>query len=367
MQTDRPPERRTSNTRRRALAWALVGTVVAVFLIWTQALAVGGVDGMLQVGSQSSLRPVIERQLGDVPVSATGGHDGQISYGIAVDLDGDEVASLLGDAAGYRYRRILYPALASAFGLISGPSALWMMLALAAIGMGMATAGTYLLADQMTAPTLVVLAVLANPGVWFGVRVLTPDALGLGFALLGLALAARGANRAALAVLAAAALTKEQFLLVAMGIALWCLLERRRVRAVLYLAVPVLPLAVWSLLLSARIGGGGFDPRNSLDFPGRGIVRSIPNWLLEPSDGTLAWLTLALVVATAVALVRSHSRFLAATGWPWVGLALVLSSAVWEFGNNSLRTLAILAPLAALALWGSSEPVQSPNRMEVLR
>jgi hypothetical protein len=217
----------------------------------------------------------------------------------------------------------------------------------------------------MKASTLVVLAILANPGVWLGVRVLTPDALGLGFALLGLALAARGWDRAALVTLAAAALTKDQFLLVAFGVALWCLLERRRVRALLYLAVPALPLAVWSLFVSARLGVGGFDPRNSLDFPGRGIARSVPNWLLEPTDGAMAWLTLALVVATAAVLVRSGSRFLGAVTWPWLGLALVSSSAVWEFGNNSLRALAILAPLGALAVWGSQEPLHNSNHMEV--
>jgi len=358
MQTDLPTEHRTSDLSRHALVWALVGTAVGALLLWTQGVAVGGPDGMLQVGPQSSLRPVVERELGQVPVSPTGGHDGQISFGIAVDLSGDEVAPLLGDAAGYRYRRVLYPALASLFGVLSGPPVLWMMFGLAAVGMGLATAGIQMLADQMRAPVLVVLAVLANPGVWLGVRVLTPDALGLGLALLGLAFAARRSDRTAIALLAAAALTKEQFLLVAIGVAIWCLLDRERVRAVLYFVAPAVPLAVWSLVLSARLGGG-FDPRNSLDIPGRGIVRAIPNWALAQVDGILAWLTLALVIGTAVALLRSRSRFAASIAWPWIVLALLSSSAVWEFGNNSLRALAILAPLLALAIWGSSDPASA--------
>jgi len=358
MRTEHDLEHRTSDVRRGALVWALVGTAVGALLLWTQAVAIGGANGMLQVGSQSSLRPVIERELSQIPVSPSGGHDGQISFGIAVDLDGDEVAALLGDAAGYRYRRILFPALASLFGMISGPSVLWMMFALAALGVGMATAGMCMLADQMKAPVLVVLAVLANPGVWLGVRILTPDALGLGLALLGLALAARRSDRAAVVALAAAALTKEQFLLVAIGVAIWCLLEHQRVRAALYLVVPAVPLGLWSLILSARLGGG-FHPRNSVDIPGRGILRAIPNWSVHPTDGVLGWLTLALVVGMVVALLRSSSRFLGSVGWPWVALALVSSSAVWEFGNNSLRALAILGPLLALTVWGARDPASA--------
>jgi len=241
--------------------------------------------------------------------------------------------------------------LASLFGLLSGSPVLWMMFGLAAVGMGLATAGIQMLADQMRAPVLVVLAVVANPGVWLGVRVLTPDALGLGLALLGLAFVARRSDPTAIALLAAAALTKEQFLLVAIGVAIWSLLEHERVRAALYLVAPAVPLAVWSLVLSARLGGG-FDPRNSLDIPGRGIVRAIPNWSVDQIDGILAWLTLALVIGTAVALLRSRSRFATSITWPWIVLALLSSSAVWEFGNNSLRALAILAPLGALAVWG---------------
>jgi xanthine/uracil/vitamin C permease (AzgA family) len=192
---------------------------------------------------------------------------------------------------------------------------------------------------------------LANPGVWLGLRVLTPDALGLGLALLGLASAARGSDRTAVALLAAAALTKEQFLLVALGVAIWCLLDRARVRAAVYLIAPAVPLAAWSLVVSARLGGG-FDPRNSIDIPGRGILRAIPNWSVNQTDGILAWLTLALVIGTAVALLRSRNRFAVSVGWPWIILAVLSSSAVWEYGNNSMRALAILAPIGALAVWG---------------
>ena len=358
METDHHLKRLTKATGRSALAWFLVGAVAGGFLLWTQALATDGANGLLQVGTQSPLRTLIERELGEVPISSAGGHDGQISFGIAIDPAGDEVAPLLGNATGYRYRRIVYPALSSLFGLLSGPTVLWMMLMLAALGMGLTTAGIHMLVEQMDAPTPVVLTVLANPGVWLGVRVLTPDALGLGLAILGLALAARRSDRAAVAVLAAAALTKEQYLLVAIGVAIWSLLEHERMRAALYFVVPAVPLAVWSLVLSARLGGG-FDPRNSLDIPGRGILRAIPNWSVHPTDGLLAWLTLALVVAMAVALLRSSSRFLGSVGWPWVALALVSSSAVWEFGNNSLRALAILGPLLALAVWGTRDPASA--------
>jgi hypothetical protein len=53
-----------------------------------------------------------------------------------------------------------------------------------------------------------------------------------------------------------------------------------------------------------------------------------------------------------VALLRSRNRFAVSVGWPWIILAVLSSSAVWEYGNNSMRALAILAPIGALAVWG---------------
>ena len=79
----------------------------------------GGIEGLLQVGETSDVRPLIESQLGEVPLAPGSGHDGQIYYAIGLDLDGDEVGPLL-DHAAYRYRRILYPLVASGFGLFDG-------------------------------------------------------------------------------------------------------------------------------------------------------------------------------------------------------------------------------------------------------
>src|ERR671918_2290202 len=88
--------------------WAALGAAIAGVMLLGQASAVGGLRGLLQVGETSHLRPIIEAELGQVPLGPGPGHDGQIFYGIGLDLDGDVVPALL-DHGAYRYRRVLYP------------------------------------------------------------------------------------------------------------------------------------------------------------------------------------------------------------------------------------------------------------------
>jgi hypothetical protein len=71
-----------------------LGCAAALALVPGQANAVGGFAGLLQVGEESAVRPLIEEQLGDIPLAPHSGHDGQISYAIGIGLIGDEVPAL---------------------------------------------------------------------------------------------------------------------------------------------------------------------------------------------------------------------------------------------------------------------------------
>ena len=341
---------RSRTGTRGLIGWFVAGTATGVFLIWTQVGAVGGLAGLLQVGEASELRPLIESELGSIPLTPGGGHDGQISYAIGLDLSGDVVPDALDDV-GYRYRRIGLPALASAGGVLRGEALLWGMVVLSCVGVGLSTAAVRWLASDLGLPAWVVIGVLGNPGVWLGARLLTPDALGLGLALSGVALTLGRRNVAAGVVFLVASLTKDQFLLVAGSAAALAFLRDDVRAAATVLGPPAAGLAAWGAFLSAR-AGGAFSPRGNLDLPLAGIVESATTaWPVAPdADRVLAWVTLLVLAVTAVSLLRARRLELHVLTWPWVALALVSSSWVWDFGNNAARAFAIISAFGAMAV-----------------
>ena len=70
------------SARSTFIRWAALGALTAGVLVWAQSGAVGGIEGLLQVGETSQLRPLIESELGQIPLAPGPGHDGQIFYGI---------------------------------------------------------------------------------------------------------------------------------------------------------------------------------------------------------------------------------------------------------------------------------------------
>lgn len=333
---------------RSYVLWFAIGTATALFLLATQAMAVGGYSGLLQVGEQSAVRAMIESELPEVELSPRSGHDGQISFAMGLDLLGREVPTLLDDG-GYRYRRILYPAIASLFGLLDGPALLVGMITVSALGMGLATAAVAILSDGIGAARWTVLGVLANPGVWLAVRLLTPDALGLGLAVMGFALFQIGRHPVAIVLLAAAALAKDQFLLVAISLAAYLVVTRRPVLALRYALIPTAALASWSLFVTARISNG-FTARSNLAAPLSGILDASKTWSTSTAaDISLSVLALLVIVATSVALIGARSRTLRYVTLPWIALAITSSAWVWDLGNNSMRAFAIIALLGILA------------------
>ena len=171
--------------RRRSSYGHLSRAFVAAALLASQSVAIGGPAGLLQVGEASDLRPLIELELGSVPLTPGRGHDGQVSYAIGLDLIGSEIPDLL-DHGAYRYRRILYPLIASGFGLLVGKALLFGMIAVTIVSAGIAAgaaAATFVAGGRSEWLTLVV---VLNPGVWLSIRLLTPDMLALALMLVAL-------------------------------------------------------------------------------------------------------------------------------------------------------------------------------------
>lgn len=328
--------------------WFAIGAVVAGILLVAQIGAVGGVKGLLQVGEVSELRPVIEAQLGEVPLIDGGGHDTQIFYGIGLDLTGREVPDLL-DHGGYRYRRILEPVMASAGGILEGEALIWGMIVVTVLSAALASGATAAVARRIGLPDYAALAVVLNPGVWLGVRLLTSDVVALAAMCIGL-LAFVSKSRWALLWFALSGLAKEVFLVTPAGLAL----SDSKKRWALIL-VPVAALVGWMAVVTSYIGDG-FTGRGNIDWPLAGMAQSIGRWSqVGGSDLFYSYVALGLVLVGAAAAVRSSWIRWSLVGW--VGLAVVSSSWVWDFGNNSARAF---APILVLAVVSMGRPPDDP-------
>ncbi len=321
--------------------WALLGAVSAGLMLGAQAAAMGGVSGLLQVGANSALRPVVESELGEVPLAPGPGHDGQISYAIGVDLQGEVVPQLL-DHGAYRYRRVLYPLVASAFGLLDGHALLWGMILVTVVSTAMATGTVAALSRRFDGSAWLALVVLLNPGVWLSIRLLTSDVLALALMVAGLA-TVQHSRRWSVSAFAASVLAKDAYLATPAGLALGG--PRRRW---LLAAAPLVALIAWMAWLTWTMGDG-FTSRGNLALPFTGIWEGSTNWGNLDAD---EWLYLGFALASVAAgLVYSAIG----SGWlrwsilAWSLLGVVSSNWVWDFGNNAARAFAPIVVLIALS------------------
>lgn len=326
------------SARKAFWKWSAITLIVAVFLVVTQAIALGGVAGLLQVSEMSDLRPLIESQLGEVPLASGLGHDGQIFYAMGLDLNGDEVGALL-DHPSYRYRRILYPLFASVFGLLDGWALLYGMIALGVLSMAVSAGIVAAMAAQAGKTQYLSLAVVLNPGVWVSVRLLTSDALSLMLMLAALYAFTRRRATESASAFALSGLAKDVSLATPVPLGL-------RVRDWKMMMIPAGVVTAWTAVLHLRFGGG-FASRGNLDWPFLGVVEATATW--SASDvSEWVYLVFALVVVTAGLVFSLRSGWLR---WPivaWTALAIISSSWVWDYGNNAARAFAPILVLIAL-------------------
>lgn len=324
--------------------WSLIGGLAAGLLILAQANATGGFPGLLQVGEVSRLAPLIEAEVGELPLAPNKGHDTQIYYAIGIDLAGDQMSELF-DHGPYRYRRILYPAAASLFGLLDGTALLISMVVITVVTAAASAGLVAAIATHRGKSDWMALAILLNPGIWLSVRLLTADVMALALMLLGLywfLLDHRGAPFA----FALSGLTKEVYLLTPGVLAISR--DRRRWKLIL---IPAIALVAWMTWLTFTMGNG-FTGRGNVGLPIVGIIEASPVWsTFDISDVLYLVFALASVGLGLVhsVLVKSWLR------WPivsWSILGVISSSWVWDIGNNAARVFAPIVVLVAIAGFG---------------
>ena len=342
--------------RRAFVLWFLVGTLVASVLQWSQSRVMGGVpEGLLFAGTWQEVHTLVVDQLPRTPVFEGYGHDGQIFYAIGLDLRGEWVPDIL-KSASYRYRRILYPALSSAFGALDGAGLLWGMILLANLPVGLA-AGTvslivshFRLSDRRRRfASWAPLAVVANPSAWLSARLLTADNLALALGLFGVLAFLKRRTWWAASALAAATLAKEPALAFAIGICAYAWFQREKSTAVRIAFGSGLPMVAWWGYVAAAIGNP-LDSGGNVTAPFVGIAQSIPVW---PYQSPQNWFYLSVAVAAFATatwiLVRGEKL------WRWILaphllVAVMSSHLVWHLGNNAMRAFGAIPILAVIGI-----------------
>lgn len=341
--------------RRSAVVWFVIGTLVALAMQWIQVQTLGGEwNSLLSTWDEGTLRPVIEEQLGDVTVVGGGGHDGQAGYVVALDPLGSEYAELRGDA-GLRWRRILYPLVSGLGGNLEGHALLVSMTLLAAVSFGVATAAAADLVALAGLRRWAVFGVLGNPGLLLGTMLLTPDPMALALSLIAIGLFVRKRFVATAVVLTLVALTKDQYVLVALSLAAYELFSGRLRNAATVLIPPLAAVSAWSVFLAASIGGLT-DNNSSFATPFAGIAEGLRGFTsLAADERIMLEMTYAMVALAIFAVVRARFRLMRYLALPWLLAAPLLSRWVWQTGNNSLR---VLLPLWFVAVVGVEEWLQ---------
>lgn len=345
-----------------AVAAALLcGLVVQV----SQARALGGWSALLAVGESSPVRPLISEELSNLVVVDRGGHDGQATFAVGLDPWLREPVTLL-DEPSYRYRRILLPMVASAFGLIDGRGLLFSLLAVNVLGFAATALGTVMIGQLRRQSGWVLLGAVLNVGLWLSLQITSPDVLAMGLATMGLALALRAQHVPAVLLLAAGALAKEVYLLVPIAIAAWLWFDRHNRKAAVAYLLPILPLAAWSAFLAIRLEENAATGV-ALDWPLLGLLKAgTAFWVtVDWRDLVFTILSLAIVAVAVFATARSANSLWRYLILPWIFLALVSSHWVWDFGNNSLRVVAPLLTFAILCL-ADKRPTQAKSSLKNL-
>jgi hypothetical protein len=337
-----------------AAFWFIVGGVLALALM--NSYSAGRWSSLLNVGSANPLLGTIESELGSVFTADAVGHDGQLYYLIARDPLGTRGTPQLllqyDNGPRYRYRRILFPLLAGAFGTLRGHATLAGMVFWLAAAMGLVTAATADLCFQLNVRGPWVLLTMANTGAMVSLLILTADALALALALIGLSLILRSRTGWAVAAFAAAALTKELYLLVPLTLAALAWRTRGCREAFTLAVLSALPVAIWSVWIVMSLPAAGTAAEN-IGLPLIGIVHAARVWILyERNYGELlllGFVATSFVTATAM-VVLGRNPVLRWLVVPWLILGSVSTQVVWGRPNNPARVFSILWPLSMLLL-----------------
>ena len=341
--------RSATSSRRRAITAA-----VLLAMLWPifQTLAYGSFDALLSVGPKGPSSAAVRADIGDLTYTDEIGHDGQQFYVISRHPFDPSAAGDAVEPLAYRYRRILFPAVASVLAPGGGRAVIAVFLAESLLGVLL---GAWALSTLPGAPRWLPITMAATPGVAAALGLSLCDALGAGLALAAVAMAIRWKWGPMLGFLVLAALTRETLLIVAVGLAFAPTMPRS-VRA-LTLAAPAAALAAWAWWVSHAAGA------SSSAGGAQQLALPLVGWASPYVTLSSRLIGVATFALLATAAWRGRRRV------PSISVALALGAALMccysdlvAFGwVNSSRPVAPLVPLASWVLFGQPARSREPS------
>ena len=289
------------------------------------------------------------------------GHDGKFFFIQASDpflMDPENNAVFL-DRPLYRSQRMLYPALASIFGLMPAAAIVWGLIAINVLGVVAGSAITAEIASGQGSSRLLGVTFVLNPGVIAEIDIDGAGVIALAFGLAGLLCVTRKNFWAATVFLSLAVLSRETMILMALGLLIGAWIFQRSYKVQL-LVIPALIAGLWRLVASFRLDAAGIDTTGgysaygaALDFPFRGFVQAIPFWGGSPND---LLFTIALLTIVVLGLGRAALRP-SLIGWsamPFALLLVFISIHVWIEPFDIARTMIPIFTVYPLLAFSSS-------------
>ncbi len=321
----------------------MVLLALLIALIWPAMWAGsrGTVDVLLGAGEEGPSRQMIEDDIPDLAPLESVGHDGQQFYVISQHPFDPEAGADHLDTPAYRYRRILYPMLGGMLAPGGGRAVIGSFFLLSMVGVLLAALALRALPGG---PRWLPVVAAVSPTVITSLTLSLSDAFGAGLGMAALSLATR--RRWGWAVLCAvlAALTRETFLIVALGLVLAPGMPIRW-RAT-SLVAPCLAVGGWLAWLGRQLSTslleGGSDQ----------LAPPLTGYLAGDTDGQ-TFLVAALAVVLLVLGAWRCSRIA-----PHIAAVLVLQAILLVCVSelvafnwvNCVRTAAPMLPLAVWAL-----------------
>lgn len=354
-----------NDTHARATAW-IVGLVAigAAGLISVRVLSEVGWDPTIFVAFGEDATPTTEfaeSRLGEVYLRADQGHDGKFFFVQAHDplvLHPEDYAEIL-DRPLYRSQRMLYPMLAGGLGGLGSETIVWSMLGVNLVAMGAGTYATARVAQRMGGSGWWGLAFALNVGLVSEVNIGGAGVLAAALAFGAVASILGGRNGPALVLLVLSALSREVFVIAALGAAWWLWTRGERRRALAAGLAPVTAVLMWAFYLRVRIGwDAGVSEVQEVGLPFVGLIQAIPDWLDEPVNLAAG---IAILLLFGV-YVRRTVLSDAVVGWEFIGfvpLALVFTKQVWLNYFDITRAVAPMITSFVLMMFLSGGGVRS--------
>lgn len=337
------------------IPWIVAFTALAsVLAVTALALSAAEWDPSVFVGfgeDATATTKYGEVRLGEIELRPSQGHDGKYFFVQANDpwlLDPAGNAEIL-DLPVYRSQRMLYPLLAGGFGWFSPATIVWALLLVNLVATLAGTLATAKLATQFGGSPWWGLAFPANIGLLYALTSDVSDVLAATFAMWAVVFIYRDRVVPAIAVLSAAALTREVMLICAAGVGAWMWFHGRRWTAVVMAAIPMAAFAGWTLYLLYRLGPDEASAR-AVGLPLVGVSEAVGAWPEEPVTLAAGACVIALLVLFAVRWASTRT----ALGWIFIGfvpLAAVLTEKVWREVFDFSRGVAPLLTAAVLLIF----------------